>query len=244
VVNVLDVFEAIYTRRSMRYFKEGEKIPDWKLERILDVARWAPSGENMQYWKYIVIRDQEVKRWIADISEETAIMVMGRDPWSVTQDRQWFMPEELRPYAFQGFTKVLRYPETADVVLIPCITPADTDYPTGMGEASYHPYVGIGAGIQNIWLAATALGVGCGFNAVAVADTRRSEELFDYLGIPRSVKPITALCLGVPAFLRAAAPSRYPLEGIMYEEVWGNPYRRLDYREKRTERVTSMVSST
>ncbi|MHA1362283.1 MAG: nitroreductase family protein [Candidatus Freyarchaeota archaeon] len=218
MVIVVDLFEAIYTRRSMRYFKKGEKIPDWKLERILDVARWAPSGENMQYWKYIVIRDQEVKRWIADISEETATMVVGRDPWEVTQDRQWFMPEDLRLYAFDGFA--------------------------GMGEAAYHPYVGIGAGIQNMWLAATALGVGCGFNAVAAADTRRSEELFDYLGIPRSVKPITALCLGVPAMLRAAAPSRYPLESIVYEEVWGNPYRRLDYREKKAEKEVSAVSAT
>ncbi|MFB0561946.1 MAG: nitroreductase family protein [Candidatus Lokiarchaeia archaeon] len=240
----MDVFEAIYTRRSMRYFKDGEKVPDWKLERIFDVARWAPSGENMQYWKYIIIRDQEVKRWLADISEETAIMVAGRDPWEVTMDRQWFMAEDFRPYAFQGFTHLLRYPEKSDVVLIPCITPADTDYPTGMGEASYHPYVGIGAGIQNVWLAATALGVGCGFNAVAVADTRRSEELFDYLGVPRSVKPITALCLGVPAILRAAAPSRYPLESIMYDEVWGNPYRRVDYREKKAEKMVSTVSST
>ncbi len=240
----MDLFEAIYTRRSMRYFKEGEKVPDWKLERIMDVARWAPSGENMQYWKYILIRDQEVKKWMADISEEMTPMVIAGDPWEITQSRQWFMPEDLRPYAFQGFTKLMRYPEKADIVLVPCISWDDTDYSSGMASAAYHTFVAVGTSIQNIWLAATALGVGCAFNGLATTDSRRSEELFDCLGIPRSVKPIAALCLGIPAIHRAAAPSRYPLESIVYEEVWGNPYTRLDYREKKNEKMVSTVAST
>ena len=64
--------ELIRMRRSIRHMT-GERIPDDDLELILDAARYAPSPENMQRWRYVIIReDKEMKRSIADISQEAA----------------------------------------------------------------------------------------------------------------------------------------------------------------------------
>jgi len=44
----------------------GERVPDEDLERILDAARYTPSPENMQMYRFVVVRDdQEMKNLIA-----------------------------------------------------------------------------------------------------------------------------------------------------------------------------------
>ncbi|MDY6964427.1 MAG: nitroreductase family protein [Halobacteriota archaeon] len=50
----MDLYEAIYNRRSIRKFK-SDPIPKDVIKRILDAANWAPSGENMQMWRFVVI---------------------------------------------------------------------------------------------------------------------------------------------------------------------------------------------
>lgn len=56
----MDVFEAISTRRSIRTFQD-KPIPDETLEKLLEAMRLAPSGNNSQPCRYVVIRDKAVK---------------------------------------------------------------------------------------------------------------------------------------------------------------------------------------
>lgn len=60
----MDFYEVIRTRRSIRSYKP-DPIPDDVLMRVLDAARIAPSGRNLQPWKFIVVRDAELKRRLA-----------------------------------------------------------------------------------------------------------------------------------------------------------------------------------
>ena len=60
----LDFYEVIRTRRSIRSYKP-DPIPEEVLTRVLDAARIAPSGSNRQPWKFIVVKDEELKRRIA-----------------------------------------------------------------------------------------------------------------------------------------------------------------------------------
>ena len=82
----MDVFEAIYLRRSIRHFKPG-RVPDWMLEKILDAARYAPSPENVQPWRFIVIRDPESKRFLADMAQEMGAVVFGAGQYNMLQAR-------------------------------------------------------------------------------------------------------------------------------------------------------------
>ncbi|MEM1606685.1 MAG: nitroreductase family protein [Candidatus Bathyarchaeia archaeon] len=61
---MMDFYDAIRTRRSIRSYKP-DPVPDDVLMKILDSARIAPSGSNRQPWKFIVVKDEEVKRKVA-----------------------------------------------------------------------------------------------------------------------------------------------------------------------------------
>ncbi len=53
------MIEFLKTRRSIRCFKK-EKVPMEIIEKILDVARYAPSAHNSQPWRFIVIDDRDI----------------------------------------------------------------------------------------------------------------------------------------------------------------------------------------
>jgi len=62
---LMDVFEAIKGRRSIRRFTP-EDVDDETLLKVLDAARWAPSAGNLQPWNFIVVRSPERKRRLAE----------------------------------------------------------------------------------------------------------------------------------------------------------------------------------
>jgi nitroreductase len=56
----LETIEAIKTRRSVRGFT-AENVGDETVTIILEAGRWAPSGLNNQPWRFIVVRNPEIK---------------------------------------------------------------------------------------------------------------------------------------------------------------------------------------
>lgn len=60
----MNVFDAIKSRRSIRSFKE-EPIEEEKLLRVLEAGRLAPSAKNLQEWRYILVKDKELRRKVA-----------------------------------------------------------------------------------------------------------------------------------------------------------------------------------
>ena len=69
----MEVFEAIKTRRSIRKFRP-KPIPDEKLELILEAGRLAPSAGNRQPWLFIVVKDPERKRTLAQAADNQMFM--------------------------------------------------------------------------------------------------------------------------------------------------------------------------
>ena len=62
----MDVFEAIRTRRSIRSFTE-EPVSQEDMDRMLEAAMCAPSANNRQPWHFVVIRDREMLRRVAEV---------------------------------------------------------------------------------------------------------------------------------------------------------------------------------
>lgn len=60
----MDFYEVVRTRRSVRSYKP-DPIPEEALMRILDAARIAPSGSNRQPWRFIIVKDEALKRRLA-----------------------------------------------------------------------------------------------------------------------------------------------------------------------------------
>ena len=59
------LFEAIRTRRSIRSFTD-EPVSQEDLDRMLEAAMCAPSANNRQLWHFVVIRDREMLRKVAE----------------------------------------------------------------------------------------------------------------------------------------------------------------------------------
>ncbi len=61
----MDVFTAIQGRRSIRKYK-STPVEEDKLNKILDSVRFAPSASNAQNWKFVVVRDENIRRKLAE----------------------------------------------------------------------------------------------------------------------------------------------------------------------------------
>ena len=62
----MDFTDVVRSRRSIRKYRLG-RVPDEKIENIIEAARLAPSGSNRQAWKFIVVRDTDKKNILAEL---------------------------------------------------------------------------------------------------------------------------------------------------------------------------------
>jgi nitroreductase len=63
----MSVLDIIRKRRSVRVYK-NDPIPEESLLRIFEAARLAPSGKNLQPWRFIVVQDHGLKKKLAKAS--------------------------------------------------------------------------------------------------------------------------------------------------------------------------------
>jgi len=76
--------ELVRQRRSIHRFKP-DPIPDEYVDKIIEAARWAPSGFNSQPWDFVVVKDKELKdsmvKIIGAFPEQFPKMETAREPW-------------------------------------------------------------------------------------------------------------------------------------------------------------------
>ncbi|MCY3567482.1 MAG: nitroreductase family protein [Chloroflexi bacterium] len=82
----MDISEVIRTTFAARQFTD-DPVPDSAIERMLEHARFAPSGGNRQGWHVIVVRDPETRAAIARAAERpakryVAMQQAGEGPWN------------------------------------------------------------------------------------------------------------------------------------------------------------------
>lgn len=82
----MDIEDLIYRRRTIRRFKQ-KSIPIDVLKRLVDFARMAPSGMNIQGLEYIIISNSEIRdklfpllRWAAYLPEDKQVPEIKRRP--------------------------------------------------------------------------------------------------------------------------------------------------------------------
>lgn len=72
----MDLQEAIRTRRSIRAYKP-DPIDDETLNRVLEAVRIAPSGSNRQPWRFILVKNEELKKRLAAACNKQAFIAEG-----------------------------------------------------------------------------------------------------------------------------------------------------------------------
>lgn len=69
-VRIMDVYEAITKRYSVRAY-EDRPVEEDKLQRILDAGRLAPSARNLQAWKFVIARDEQLRAALAKAADQS-----------------------------------------------------------------------------------------------------------------------------------------------------------------------------
>jgi nitroreductase len=193
----MQLYDVMRTTGAVRQFT-GDPLPDDVLERILDNARFAPSGGNRQGVRVIAVRDNTTREALAELSvpgarRYAAQLANGESPWNPLHpcgvDAQTVAVTE----APALMTAPLR---DAPVVLVICLdlgvvaaTDQDLDRIGVIAGASVYPFV------WNVLLAARSEGFGGVANTMAVPEEPRVKEL---LGVPDEYAIAALVPLGKP----------------------------------------------
>ena len=195
----MELLEAIKQRRSIRQYKE-DPVDDKAIESILEAGRWAPSWSNTQCWRFIVVRDADIKAEVAkslvkfeirgELSENPGIKIINKVP----------------------------------VLIVVCAEMGKSGGPPGRQDASGEFITDKGdwfmfdtaLAVQNMVLAAHGLGLGTVI--IGTFDAAKAEKA---LGVPEGFRVVTLFPVGVP-LKEGKAPPRKEIREISYTDKWGN----------------------
>ena len=204
-----DLYDVINRRRDVRGQFTGEPLAAGVLDRVLEAAHAAPSVGLSQPWDFVLVRDDRTKATFRDHVREQ------RDSFADTLDSE-------RRERFAGIKIEGILESTLSVVVS---YDASRGAPAVLGRHSI-PDAGLYSvclAIQNLWLAATAEGLGVGW-----VSFYREPFLASLLGMPAGVRPLAWLCLGpvthletVPDLERHGWRSRRPLAQAVHHGRWG-----------------------
>ncbi len=193
--------EAIWTQRSIRRFRP-DPIPLADIRTIIEAASKAPSGGNAQPARYLVLTDREVIRQFGALYRE-AWWAKRRD-----EGRPWTRREEIPVEERVSRSAALLADEIAEA---PCIVLALT---VGKGQAS-----SVLMGVQNLMLAARALGIG---SVPTTLHPQVMERVYALLGIPATAEFHLCIPLGYPRG-RFGPTRRRPTAETTFLNRWGAP---------------------
>lgn len=196
----MDLADVVRRRRMVRNYTD-EPVDPAAVDRILDVARTAPSAGFSQGQAFVVVREPERRRRIAELADEPAYVAQGFDPWI----------------------------SRAPVHVVLCVSETlyreryrepDKTGPDGLEHEWPVPYwwVDAGASLMLLLLAAVDEGLAAGF-----LGSHAMPELETFLGLPPHMRAIGVVTIGHPAPDRRSgslARGRRPRSDVVHEERW------------------------
>jgi nitroreductase len=195
------LFDVVRSQRAHRSFST-DAIDDDTIGRVLAAATFAPSAENKQPWEFVVVRDAATRAAIGDLSRR-AWEARGR---SFSEGR---LTPKMLADVDQGATGGVA---NAPVNIVVC-----ADVERGL-EATIPS--SIFPAVQNLLLAATALGLG---SALTTITSGFRAEMQAILGLPEHVWPTALVPIGRPTKV-LGPPRRAPFGERTHRERYGRPW--------------------
>jgi len=196
------LFEALYSTRSLRRFKK-DPVSDEDLYQVLDAGIRAPAGGNRQVWHFLIVRDEEKRKQVAELYWKT---------WSVYGKQYVDNPETMdtlkkqQRLVVKSTDHLARNIADVPVHLFICGAP--------QAGPSLYP------AIQNILLACRGLGLGCVLTAFHRMHDKKINEL---LGIPEGQVAHALMPIGWPSD-KIGPVNRLPLHKVTSLDGWGQKW--------------------
>jgi len=200
----MELSEALRTTGAVREFTD-EPVSDEALYKILDTARFAPSGGNRQSWRTVVVRDATIKRGLRNLYlsgwyDYLAMGAAGLVAWAPITDRgaeaeALKSADQMASQAVQrgGFAEHLDEVPVLVVVLadLRALAAVDRDHDrySFAGGASIYPFV------WSMLLAAHEVGLGGVMTTMLV---RQEAAVRRLLGVPPELAVAAVVALGHP----------------------------------------------
>jgi nitroreductase len=194
-------FDVVLNQRACRRFTD-EPVADELIEQCLRAATHAPSAENLQPWVFVVVRDDELRAGIGELTRR-AWRGGGR------QHSEGRLGDTLLREVDHGAEHGIG---SAPVIVVACGDSAiglEATLPASVFPAT-----------QNLLLAAAALGLGSAMTTLA---TLFAGELGKLLGLPTSVLPLAVVPLGWPS-RPPGPPRRLPVGKRAHRDRYGTPW--------------------
>lgn len=188
--------ELVKNRRSIRRFRP-DPVPGEYIDKIIEAARWAPSGYNSQPWEFVVVKDKKLKDAVCDIIARRrpaggsgfADTENYRESWMRSESRPWLDPE--MEYG-NAPVFVLLYGDTRTLPGLPMVV----RYDHAMMQSIYNST--LANAFLYMHLAATSLGLASQWVSL-VASPNNHLRLKGLLNIPAGIDVYDMMALGYPA---------------------------------------------
>lgn len=197
----MDLFEAIATTRAMRRLDPDRDVTDADVLTIVEAATKAATGGNSQPVRWLVVRDADKRRRLGDVYRKSWAPV--REMYGARPDISADTQRVLNSADHLG-----EHMGEAPVIILPC-----SKGEPGQAEASVFP------GVQNLFLAARALGLG---TTLTTVHRLREDEVREILAIPADVNTWAMIPVGYPTGTWGEAKRR-PVREITYWDTWKTP---------------------
>ena len=199
----MELLDAIRTNASVREYL-ADPVDDATLYRILDTARFAPIGGNMQAWHVVVVKDRAVRAGLRDLSqlglrEYVTLTAPGQRPFAADESGRWPGPGDVDLAAARA--RDYPWPAIDGLVDAPALLIVAVDIRKLAAMDTELDRVGISAGgsiypfMENILLAARAEGLG---GVMTTFVTRQEPAAQQLLGLPASFCVAAMVTLGTP----------------------------------------------
>jgi nitroreductase len=222
-MDAMELLDVLRTTGAIREFT-AQPVGDDVVWRLLDTARFAPSGGNQQTWRVVVVRDPDRRRALRDLyvdgwKDYLALRQGGLRPWSPLNDPA----EEADVLARAGEQQLGDFATHLDEVPVLLALFADLgglaavdrdhDRYTFAGGASVYPFA------WNLLLAARQEGLGGVITTVAI---RREAEVQRLLGAPGHCALAAVVVLGHPVH-QPRRLTRDPVEAFARVDTFDGP---------------------
>ena len=205
----IGLFEALYTQRAIRHLRP-DPVPQELVHRVLEAATKAPSAENRQPWRFVVIQDAGLKEVLA---------VYYGEAWE-----QQYGPPGSRPSPSRievSATHLAHHLAEVPVLILACLeTRESPSSAVAAGRPMAPRYASIYPAVQNLLLAARGLGLGAVLTTVALG---YEQEIRAILDIPDNMELCALIPLGWPTGEEPYGPTtRRSVEELTHYDRWGN----------------------